>query len=1436
MEMIEFVKLRYEQLVLLFLLGIMSISKTGYSQNITNEGTDFWFGFTEMYDLAGATYEVHISSRAATSGTVDVPGTAFSTPFTTIPGTITTIVLPSADMTNTSNGIVTANKLVHIAANDPVSVLASTDNKYRTEASLVLPTSALGSKYLISTIQTDMTTWSFDGQFLIVASGGPCTVQITSPVTILDPLTSAIPICTAGIPFTISLNYGECYQLQTVNGGENLSGAIVEAISGTDKFAVYSGHNCALVEFSAAYDPLYEVEYPVYTWGTEHIVLPMENTPHSLYQVVFEQNSSDLYVNGVFMGSFDQGDFFQDTLSYVKVISGNNPIKVTQFMPSSGLTSGGSGPGDGDPSMTGILPNKQMLLDSVTFMQLDGYIDSGWVSVVTRTTDTTTVNLNGTTLTEWTPVAQLPFYSYTIKPTAVGSNNINTTGCGFLAYSYGMGDRESYYYTTGAVFNSIDDSIFFDNISTGSSTLCKDDMILLSCNVTGNILGYTWDFGDGDSSNLATPTHAYTSNGTYPVSLVIEYACTFDTILDSVNIVSCCIGDTTFTTYNTCVGDSIFLQGAFQTSSGTYVDTLTNTTGCDSLVNTVLIFEPSDTIGFTYTYPDPCDSTIVEFTASSTGQMDSIWWSMGFPGGSGLTDTIPTLNFPNAQTYNINLWIYGTCGWTDTTQQITTPSLPAYNYELMNHNKNYCSGDPVDTLFVVDTSGNGGIINWYDDTALMNNVGTGLHLIPQSSIGVYTYYITETLPCGERTLDSVNIEIINCVGCFGNLIPNPGFETYSTCYGSSIAGGFVTGPGNHMLHLATPWSNPAPAPDTANADYLNTCAEVLTDVPHTGNGYAGLVIFSQDCEYREYLQAPLNQSLLSGRCYQASMHIQVYTSSSANIDSVGMYFSAGAPVQGDPICPTGFGVPGQGLINVNPQITNDPTVDMTAYDWQLVTGTFIATGGEDYITIGNFAPDLNLNPQYFGPLPNRLAYYLVDDVCLYEIPPDTIDVNVTDTVTCSSVALTGPIGYDLYYWYDSTNTLASNTQFLNVTSLGTNTYVLYSLDTSMCPHTYYRDTLTVTINNIPSAGINDSVSYCSSGAAADLFTLLGGLPDTGGAWTPPMSSGTGIFDPATDGPGTYTYTIINSCGTDSADVVVTVHSVSSTTSVASICQGDSMFLGGSYQTTSGTYIDLFTVNGCDSTAETTLTVFPMADAAILSDSMFCENDPAIALQAASSGGLWSGTGITNQSVGTFDPGLAASGDHLVTYGIEGLCGDTVSATIRVNENPGITVSSADDSCLLANGSINLEITGGIVPYSYLWNNSSMEEDLTALSSGTYTVVVTDSMGCTRSETIVIQENLLNCSGNLWLPNIFSPNNDQLNDVLYVRGAETAQSFVFMIYNRWGEKVFETTEHTVGWDGTYRGEPLNSAVFAYMVTATFIDGTEAILNGTVTLVR
>ena len=70
----------------------------------------------------------------------------------------------------------------------------------------------------------------------------------------------------------------------------------------------------------------------------------------------------------------------------------------------------------------------------------------------------------------------------------------------------------------------------------------------------------------------------------------------------------------------------------------------------------------------------------------------------------------------------------------------------------------------------------------------------------------------------------------------------------------------------------------------------------------------------------------------------------------------------------------------------------------------------------------------------------------------------------------------------------------------------------------------------------------------------------------------------------------------------------------------------------------------------------------------------------------------------------------------------------------------------------------------------------------------------------------------------------------------MRGIETATTFSFTIYDRWGEVVFETTSPLKGWDGMHRHKPMNTAVFAYVVSATFLDGSEDAISGTVSLIK
>jgi len=93
----------------------------------------------------------------------------------------------------------------------------------------------------------------------------------------------------------------------------------------------------------------------------------------------------------------------------------------------------------------------------------------------------------------------------------------------------------------------------------------------------------------------------------------------------------------------------------------------------------------------------------------------------------------------------------------------------------------------------------------------------------------------------------------------------------------------------------------------------------------------------------------------------------------------------------------------------------------------------------------------------------------------------------------------------------------------------------------------------------------------------------------------------------------------------------------------------------------------------------------------------------------------------------------------------------------------------------------------------------------------------------------------------FIPNTFSPNDDGVNDVLFVRGSGIKNIKLF-IYDRWGEKVFElsTVNYQLstnnGWDGTYKGKKLNTAVFAWYAEVEFLDDSKIYRKGNVTLIK
>lgn len=119
---------------------------------------------------------------------------------------------------------------------------------------------------------------------------------------------------------------------------------------------------------------------------------------------------------------------------------------------------------------------------------------------------------------------------------------------------------------------------------------------------------------------------------------------------------------------------------------------------------------------------------------------------------------------------------------------------------------------------------------------------------------------------------------------------------------------------------------------------------------------------------------------------------------------------------------------------------------------------------------------------------------------------------------------------------------------------------------------------------------------------------------------------------------------------------------------------------------------------------------------------------------------------------------------------------------------------------------------------------------------TYFVEVADSQGCRKRDSVIVVVLKTPClSSNIYVPNGFTPNGDGKNDVLYLRGNNISNVY-FAVYDRWGQKVFETRDLAKGWDGVFKGKQLDPAVFAYYGEGECVGGEQFFVKGNVTLIR
>ncbi|MEM7103842.1 MAG: gliding motility-associated C-terminal domain-containing protein, partial [Bacteroidota bacterium] len=177
--------------------------------------------------------------------------------------------------------------------------------------------------------------------------------------------------------------------------------------------------------------------------------------------------------------------------------------------------------------------------------------------------------------------------------------------------------------------------------------------------------------------------------------------------------------------------------------------------------------------------------------------------------------------------------------------------------------------------------------------------------------------------------------------------------------------------------------------------------------------------------------------------------------------------------------------------------------------------------------------------------------------------------------------------------------------------------------------------------------------------------------------------------------------------------------------------------------------------------------------------------------------------------------------------------------ITVNLGADIEVLLGESVQLNADISPNIPVTYEWIPPNFLSCSDCPDPVATPLDDITYTLIVTDENGCTASDDIFIS---VDKDRDVYIPNAFTPNDDGINDVVIVYGNQgVAQVRIFRIYDRWGEFVFEATnfdpnDPLYGWNGTFKGKPMNPAVFVYYAEVEFVDGVVLPYKGDITLIR
>jgi gliding motility-associated-like protein len=497
-------------------------------------------------------------------------------------------------------------------------------------------------------------------------------------------------------------------------------------------------------------------------------------------------------------------------------------------------------------------------------------------------------------------------------------------------------------------------------------------------------------------------------------------------------------------------------------------------------------------------------------------------------------------------------------------------------------------------------------------------------------------------------------------------------------------------------------------------------------------------------------------------------------------------------------------------------------------------------------------------------------------ITVHPIPTVTLASSAANDSICQGQPITftaSPATSDTFIFSNNNTPVQTGSSSTYTTSVLANGSTITVIAVNYGCASTPSNAITTTVNPAPAITLSPNQPVCADAAAV---TLTGFNP-TGGTWSGQgITSPSGTFDPATAGTGIhwlyYTYTDPNSgCpATDSVTFTVDTLPVPVVQANISICEGQSAQLtangGATYVWSPGTDLSnpnianpvaspsqntsyAVTVtdnNQCSATASSGITVSPnpVAD---YTATQVCAGQPTVFTNTSTPAGsntyLWLfGDGNSSTDESPSHSYTVADSFNVKLIAQLGTCFDTAMYIV-----PVYPAATADFNALPLTGYSD---NGSPISFSNLSSNSNVWNwdfgDQTSSSDespfhnytqpGVYTIKLTASnqYGCADSLT---KQNYIYIypTPKVFVPNAFTPNGDGQNDVLtpFVSGSKY---FDFMIFNRWGEKVFQTDNPNFGWDGTFKGDKAPFGVYIYHLKVVFTDNTTRDMKGSITLLK